>query len=344
MGASDIHIQTENAVFFNVDAGLVKTGIMPTRHEIEDIIKIIVKDEGGPAKLFDKLERDLSYSIATRSGVQRFRVNIALCKTGYYIAMRRIARIGSDPSKIGLPDKLVQIATSVPYGIVFVVGPTGSGKSTTLATLTSYMAEQKARNIVTIEDPVEYDIVSDTSHVVQREVGRETLSFRNAIRAAMRERPNILLIGEIRDPDTAEAALQIAKSGHLVLTTMHAKEVTQIPQRVASMFKAEHQPWILNELMENMVAGVAQTLVLTADGRRRLVTEFCDTTSEDVRQLMCDNKTQKVREIMRKGDVGWTMNSHLAALLRSGIIGAESALSSSNDIDEMRGIVSALTG
>lgn len=340
-GASDIHIQSEFPVFFNVDSGLIATNHRPTRPEIEQMISAIMKNDGAASQLYDRREKDLSFLLASKNGeTTRFRVNISLCKTGIYIVMRRLKKVNPNPFGIGVPKRLVDIVTSVPYGIVFIVGPTGSGKSTTLASIISWMADEHPRNIITIEDPVEYDLIPGKSNVVQREVHKDTESFGAGLRAAMRQRPNIIMVGEVRDPDTAVAALQAAKSGHLVFTTMHTSIVTQIPGRIASMFPADQQPWIMNELMDSMVAGVAQTLVKTVDGGRKLVTELIDTTSESVREMMREGQIQNVRDLMRSNELGWTMNSQLMGLIKAKQILPESAKTNTNDLAELKYLLS----
>ncbi len=333
--ASDIHIQSEFPVFLRIHGVMTETDIRPSRSEIEEMLNYLLKTDGAIAKLYDKEEYDVSYSVQTREGPLRFRVNVSLGKEGVYIVMRRLKRVDAEPATLGVPDRLIEIVGKVPYGLVFIAGPTGSGKSTTLASLLSSIAKKDPQNIVTIEDPIEYELVRGVSLVVQREVGKHTLSFARALRAAMRQDPDTILVGEVRDPETAVAAMQAAKSGHIVFSTIHTSIATQIPGRVASMFKSEEQPRIVTELMESMVAGVVQALVPTVDGKRALVTEVMDCSTTEVRDMIRQGAVDQVRELMRNGRIGWTLNMKLAELIARGLVTEDAARGYTNDLQEL---------
>jgi twitching motility protein PilT len=335
-GASDIHIKSGSIVKYRVNGTLQIGKHKPNRSEIEGLIGCMMKDPGAMSSLYDKQEKDLTYSLPLREGAVRFRVNIALVQGGVYVVMRHLKDVNPDPLLLGVPQKFIDLVESVPYGIFFVVGPTGSGKSTTLASLISHFAIKTGMNFVTIEDPIEYHLIEgEQSNISQREVGKDTLTFSNGIRAAMREDPDIILVGEVRDPETAESAIRAAKTGHIVFTTMHTSITTQIPSRITGIFPSGRERWIMSELMESMVAGMAQSLIKTKTGGRTLVTEVLDTTRRDVRALLQDGGKDKVRKMMMSGEIGWTMNSKLIEKFKEGVISEEDIKGNTNDIDEL---------
>lgn len=340
--ASDIHIQTGAPVFFRIH-GIMTTQeqFTPSRAEVEEMLTSLMKTDGALAGMYDKEEYDLSYAMPLREGVKRFRVNISLCKEGIYIVMRQLKKVDPKPLEIGVPKPLIDLVENIPYGLIFIAGPTGSGKSTTLASVISYMAINSSSNIVTIEDPIEYEIISanSKSNVVQREVHKHTLAFDRGIRAAMRQDPDIILVGEVRDPETSVAAIQAAKTGHTVFATIHTSVSSQIPARVISMFQPERQSWVMNELMESMVCGMVQALVPTVTGKRVLVTEFLDLTSPDTRMLIRDSRLDKVKEKMMAKEIGWTLNMDLAEFVKKGVVSKETAYGYTNDLDDIRRIL-----
>lgn len=333
--ASDIHIQSNFPVFIRVHGEMKAMDIKPSRADIEDMLSLIMKTEGAIAGLYDKEEKDLSYQLQMRETTLRFRVNVSLTKEGIYVVLRRLKSVNPDPVSLGIPQQLIDIILKTSYGIIFLAGPTGCGKSTTLASLISFMAAREAVNIVTVEDPIEYELLPGKSHVAQREVKKHSKEFSTALRAAMRQDPDIILVGEVRDPDTAIAAIQAAKSGHIVFSTIHTSMASQIQKRVAGMFPIERQPWINAELLDVLVAGCVQALVPTTDGKRTLATELMISTDLSVRELLRNDKQTEVRNLMREKKIGWTLNQDLLKIKASGRISAETVTGYSNDIGEL---------
>jgi twitching motility protein PilT len=254
-----------------------------------------------------------------------------MTKKGVSIVMRRLKSVETNPLNLGVPGDLLRLVLESPKGgIIFIAGPTGSGKSTTLASLIAYLVATRCLNCVTIEDPIEYDIPEGMGNIIEREVGTTTLSFERALRAAMRQRPDVILVGEVRDPETASAAIQAAKTGHLVFTTIHTLMTTQVPSRIASMFPVEKQEWMIQELTDVLLAVMVQVLVPTA-GRLVLATEFLDTKDAAARELLVRGRHDLLRQQQRSGQIGWTLNQSLRVLVDSEEVEEAEARRATND-------------
>jgi twitching motility protein PilT len=333
--ASDIYIQSESPVFLRVDGRMDAAAAPPEGYEIDEATERILRVSGARAQLYDREEKDLSYARQVGSGKEkktfRFRVNLCMTKKGVSIVMRRLKSVETNPLNLGVPGDLLRLVLeSSAGGIIFIAGPTGSGKSTTLASLMAYLVATKCLNCVTIEDPIEYDIPEGVGNIIEREVGTTTLSFERALRAAMRQRPDVILVGEVRDPETASAAIQAAKTGHLVFTTIHTLMTTQVPSRIASMFPVEKQEWMVQELTDVLLAVMVQVLVPTA-GRLVLATEFLDTKGAATRELMVRGRHDLLRQQQRSGQIGWTLNQSLRVLVDSEEVEEADARRATND-------------
>jgi len=341
--ASDIYIQSESPAFLRIHGRMMPAGVgPPEEYELDDAVERILKVSGARAQLYDREEKDLSYAKQAGSGrvkkTFRFRVNICLTKKGVSIVMRRLKPVEPDPVNLGVPGELIElILESSAGGIIFIAGPTGSGKSTTLASITAFLLRSRSLNCVTIEDPIEYDIPDGKGNIIEREVGTSTLSFENALRAAMRQRPDVILVGEVRDPETALAAIQAAKTGHLVFTTIHTLMATQVPSRIASMFPIEKQSWIIQELVDVLLAAMVQVLVPRSGshpkrGELILATEFLHVQKTYTRALLLDGQYERLREEQRSSALGWTLNQTLKKLVASHNIDESDARKVTNDI------------
>jgi twitching motility protein PilT len=333
--ASDIYIQSESPVFLRISGRMAAAADPPEGYEIDEAIERILRVSGARAQLYDREEKDLSYARQVGSGKEkktfRFRVNLCMTKKGVSIVMRRLKSVETNPLNLGVPGDLLRLVLESPTGgIIFIAGPTGSGKSTTLASLIAYLVATRCLNCVTIEDPIEYDIPEGMGNIIEREVGTTTLSFERALRAAMRQRPDVILVGEVRDPETASAAIQAAKTGHLVFTTIHTLMTTQVPSRIASMFPVEKQEWMIQELTDVLLAVMVQVLVPTA-GRLVLATEFLDTKDAAARELLVRGRHDLLRQQQRSGQIGWTLNQSLRVLVDSEEVEEAEARRATND-------------
>ncbi|MEM4218406.1 MAG: ATPase, T2SS/T4P/T4SS family, partial [Candidatus Methanomethylicaceae archaeon] len=217
---SDVHIVEGYPPYARIKGDLVKIPFrypVVDRSMIETAVRKILKTEGAISRLYERDEIDLTYE---HKG-ERFRVNVAIAQGKIFLAIRYLEETIPPPHELGVPKEFTDVIIKHSYGVAFLVGPTGSGKSTTLVSCISYMLSKVARRVVTIEDPVEYMITPGKGIVTQREVGRDTKAFSSALRAAMREDPDVILVGEVRDTETALNCLSAAETGHLVVTTLH---------------------------------------------------------------------------------------------------------------------------
>lgn len=272
-------------------------------------------------------EMNLGLSVA---GVGRFRVNVYMQRGEVSMVIRFIK--GEIPSlnNLNLPPVLKDVVMHN-HGLVLVVGSTGSGKSTTMASMIDFRNAQRSGHILTIEDPIEYTFSHRKSIIGQREVGLDTLSYDNALREAMREAPDMIMIGEVRDRETMEAAINYADTGHLCLTTLHAVNANQALDRVINLFPAEAKHQILMDLSLNLRAIISQRLVVGSDRMRVPAVEVLVNTSY-ISELMREGKLGEVKEAMEKGGASGmqTFDQSLYHLYKQGKISLEEALSNAD--------------
>lgn len=266
----------------------------------------------GDTELFER-EMELDFSLQ-KEGLGRFRINVFRERGEVAMVIRYVRETVPTIEELNLPQVLKKLVMA-PRGLVLVVGTTGSGKSTSLASMIDYRNGQQTGHILTIEDPIEYMHVHKKSIVNQREVGHDTLSYEAALRRAMREAPDVILIGEIRDKDTMEQALKYAQSGHLCLSTLHATNASQTIKRIINFFSEPHYKELLMDLSLNLKAVVSQRLLLTKEGQRVPAVEVMIATPY-VQELIEKGKITELQEAIEKGGSGTTgMQSMNGALL-----------------------------
>ncbi|MBI3077854.1 MAG: type IV pilus twitching motility protein PilT [Deltaproteobacteria bacterium] len=278
--------------------------------------------DGQRARFEEARELDFAITLDQRL---RFRINVFVQERGVAAALRPIPLTIPSLESLGLPDVLLQVA-EFPTGLVLVTGPTGSGKSTTLAALVDLINTLRAVHIVTIEDPIEFIHHPKQALVSQREVGTHTTSFASALRAALREDPDVLLVGEMRDLDTVSLALTAAETGHLVLATLHTTSATSAVHRVLDVFPAGQQAQVRAMLAQSLELVLTQRLARTTDGRRTPVVEVLRGVP-GVRNLIRENKVHQIPALIETGQrYGMiSLERSLSNLVAQGRVSAEEA-------------------
>jgi len=307
-----------------------------TPEQVRDLTYRILSTE-QQKMLETKRSVDLAYSLP---GVARFRVNVFFQRSTLGAALRMIPAEIKTLDQLGLPPHIAQFAT-IPRGLVLVTGPTGSGKSTTLATLIDMINRTRYEHILTIEDPIEFLHWHRRCIVNQREIGADASSFADGLRAALRQDPDVVLVGEMRDLETIQTALTAAETGHLVFATLHTQSAPQTIDRIIDVFPAEQQDQVRMQLSTTLQAIVTQTLVPTADGRGRIAALEILIPDDAVRNLIRQGKIEQIYSIMQTGTARGlqTMEQALADLVLRRVITREVALSRSSRTDELEGLL-----
>ena len=331
--ASDLHLQVSMPPMFRVDGTLAPiTGYQPlTEPDVESLIFSVLDEEQKNILLKDK-EFDFSFAFGDQA---RFRVNAFHESGNLAMALRVIPSKIFSVEELGLPP-IVNKFADYPRGLVLVTGPTGSGKSTTLASVIHKINNEKSLHIITIEDPIEYMHKSIKSAVVQREVHYDTFSFGVALRSVLREDPDVVLIGEMRDLETIAAAITIAETGHLVLATLHTNSASQSVDRMIDVFPPHQQTQIRTQLSNILMAICSQRLVPTIGGGRIAAAEILVATPA-VRNIIREGKSHQLEAVIQTGaQYGMqAMDRTLADLVQKGIVTYEEAVTFAVDIDEL---------
>ena len=282
--------------------------------------------------------RDLECNFAiSLPGVARFRVNVFMQQQNVGMVIRTIANEIPDFAKLGLPDTLKEIIMSK-RGLVLVVGATGSGKSTSLAAMIDHRNKNSAGHIVTVEDPVEFVHVSQQSLITHREVGIDTHSWHNALKNTLRQAPDVILIGEIRDTETMEHAIAFAETGHLCLGTLHSNSANQTIDRIINFFSEERRKQLLMDLSSNLRAIISQRLVKKADGKGRCAAIEILINTPIVADKLLKGEFHEIKAIMGKSrELGMkTFDYSLFELYNEGVISYEEAIRNADSANELR--------
>jgi twitching motility protein PilT len=339
-GASDIHFKVGDRPAYRMDGAL--RGL---KHEVlspADTRKIsehLVDGDGAQPDLDSIREYDTSYSV---KGVARFRVNIYRQRGSLCCILRIIPAEIPSIEGLGLPERIGGFADEE-RGLVLVTGATGSGKSSTLAAVIDRINQRRAAHILTIEDPIEFLYTNRNSSISQREVGCDTHSFTSALRAALRQDPDVILVGEMRDAETIDIALKAAETGHLVLSTVHTTDAAKTIGRLIGTFPAEEQPAVRLRLAENLRGVVSQRLLARRDGKGRVVAAEIMVATKTVQEYLKDSaRTSELKDVIEKGSDQYGMQSfdqHLTRLYRSGAISLDVAkAAASNPADFERAL------
>lgn len=323
-GGSDIFFTTGAPVSMNIEGKMHQIGKTPLEPGMAKEIAYSVMDENQKMGFEATMEMNLGMSIRD---IGRFRINIYTQRGEVSLVIRYIKSDVPSLDELNLPEKLKDLI-SRRKGLVLVVGATGSGKSTTLASMINHRSLNMPGHILTIEDPIEYMFDHQKSIVGQREVGLDTLSYENALREAMREAPDVIMIGEVRDRETMEAAIQYADTGHLCITTLHSVNANQTLDRILSFFPPDSRNQILMDLSMNLVSVVSQRLVTGISGKRVAAIEIL-INSPYISELIRKGDFHEIKEIMEKGEADGmqTFDQSLYALFQEGKIDIQTALS-----------------
>ena len=329
--ASDLHLSAGLPPMIRVHGDVRRINLPAMDHEeVHNLIYDIMNDSQRK-EYEERLECDFSFSIP---GLARFRVNAFVQERGAGAVMRTIPSKILTLEQLNCPKSFTDIAMQ-PRGIVLVTGPTGSGKSTTLASLIDKINSEKAHHIITIEDPIEFTHKSKKSVVVQREVHYDTYSFSAALRSSLRQDPDVVLIGEMRDLETISAAITIAETGHLVFATLHTNSAAQSIDRMIDVFPPHQQPQIRAQLSNILMAICSQRLVPAIGGGRVVAAEIL-IANPAVRNIIREGKSHQLDAVIQTGaEQGMqTMDRTLANLVQNGTITYDSAREFAVDVTE----------
>ncbi len=332
-GASDVHVKELCPVAVRIDGKIAYSDYIATTEVIESFIKQVSSE-----KQLKLLENDGDLDISHREdGVGRFRVNIHRQRTNTGITFRYVKNEIRTFSELGLPEVLKQISSEV-RGIIILTGTTGSGKSTTLAAMLDYINETRSDHVITIEDPIEYEFADKKSFFEQREVGIDTSSFASALKHALRQDPDVIMVGEMRDRSSFEAALQAADTGHLVMTTLHASNASQTISRILDFYEKNEQEPIREALATNLSAVVSQRLCPRAEGVGRVPVCEVMINTPMVNKLLQEDRLDRLSSAIAagRGDGMMTFNQCLYDLVENGTITQEDSLIASDNPEQLK--------
>jgi len=337
---SDLHIAAGSPPTIRVNGELRPLLDFPplSPSDIREMLYAIITQKQRE-KFENDLELDTSYTLPGKS---RFRLNMFLQRDAVGAVMRAIPYEIVPFSNLGLPPSVEQFA-ELPRGLVLVTGPTGSGKSTTLASLVDIVNRNKACHIMTVEDPIEFLHKHKRSLINQREVGEDTHSFANALRHVLRQDPDVILVGEMRDLETIQTALTAAETGHLVFATLHTQDAPQSIDRVIDVFPAHQQQQIRVQLAASLQGIVTQQLIPTADGAGRAVAAEVLVATPAIRNLIREAKVHQIYSLMQAGAKHGmvAMDQSLSTLVRQGRVTMETAIEFCSNEDDLRRLASS---
>ncbi|MEI8055779.1 MAG: type IV pilus twitching motility protein PilT [Actinomycetes bacterium] len=337
-GASDLHITANARPTIRLAGSLVQLDEFPplTGPVIQRVMYAILT-QAQREKFEEELELDFAYSLPGRA---RFRVNIYRQRDAVGAAFRVIPYEIKSLESLGVPQSVGNFA-ALPRGFVLVTGPTGSGKSTTLAALVDLANRTRSDHIMTVEDPIEFLHKHKSCLVNQREVGEDTWSFSNALKHVLRQDPDIILVGEMRDLETIQVALTAAETGHLVFATLHTQDAAQTIDRIIDVFPPHQQQQVRQQLAMSLQGVVCQTLCRTATGNGRVVATEILVVNPAIRNLIREGKTHQIYSVMQAGAASGmhTLDQHLAELVRSGRITYEQGVEKCHHIEDFNRLI-----
>ena len=332
--ASDLHIKAGEPPILRIHGMLTRTNYPRlTPEDAKNMVYGIMTEE-RQHRYERKMELDMAYAL---EGVARFRVNVFRQRACVGAAFRLIPLRVQTVDELGLPQVLKRIAL-LPRGLVLVTGPTGSGKSTTLAAMIDWINEHRAVHIITIEDPIEFMHTDKVAAIEQREVEIDTHTFADGLRHVMRQNPDVILVGEMRDLETMQLAITAAETGHLVFATVHTTDAAQTMDRIVDVFEPDRQEQIRMQLSVVIQAVVSQTLLPRCDVAGRAAAFEIMMANPAIRNLIREAKTHQIYAMIQTGhDLGMqTLDGHLLQLYRQGLVTFEDAVAKSSNPAEFR--------
>lgn len=340
VGASDLHVTAETPPTMRLDGKLIpleEFGIWSSARVTAALDAIITAEQ---RETFEReLELDFAFEL---SDAARFRVNIYQQRSARGAAFRLIPTRIRTIEELELPPAITRFAT-LPRGLVLVTGPTGSGKSTTLAALIDLINRTRAEHIVTVEDPIEFIHPRKKAVINQREVGHDTHSFSKALKHVLRQDPDIILVGEMRDLETISVALTAAETGHLVFATLHTQSAAQTIDRIIDVYPPHQQSQVRAQLAATLQGVVCQTLVPRASGRGRVAASEVLVATSAISNLIREGQTHQITSALQSGaSQGMrTMDQHLAELVNRTLVREDDARDKAQNVDEFRGMLAA---
>ncbi|WP_437331333.1 type IV pilus twitching motility protein PilT [Sorangium sp. So ce394] len=337
-GASDMHITSGTPPLLRIDGTVVPLKLPPLMPSDTRQLCYSVLSEEQVATFEQRNELDLSFGM---KGLARFRANIYMQRGAVAAAFRQIPFRIMNFDELGLPPVVLDIAAK-PRGLVLVTGPTGSGKTTTLASIIDKINSEQRLHILTIEDPIEYLHPHKLSLVNQREIGSDTASFKDALRYALRQDPDVVLVGEMRDLETVESALTIAETGHLVFATLHTNSAISTINRIIDVFPPHQQSQVRQQLSFTLVAVMTQLLLPRSNGPGRVMAMEVMIPNAAIRNLIREDKLHQIYSQMQVGQAGsgmQTMAQSLVSLYQRRMITLEEMFAAAADPDEIRAML-----
>lgn len=327
-GVSDIHLRTDEKPCFRLRGDLIQVKSDPlTVEDMKLVCHLMIKDQEITAKLDTLKEHDGSFTVPN---ICRVRYNILRYQGKLGIILRLISDKVPTTEELKLPPVINKIA-GANAGLVLVTGATGSGKSSTLAAMINFINKTSAVHVLTLEDPVEYVHTPLKARITQREIGQDTSDFNSALRSALRQDPDIILIGEMRDSETISIAIKAAETGHLVFGTVHTTDALSTIGRLISMFPPEEQHVVRTRLADNLYATISQRLLKTSDGKGRVAAQEIMINNPGIRDAILDpTLTKEIYTYIEKGKNGsgaQSFDQHITKLYKTGIITLEEAKS-----------------
>ncbi|MBI3008856.1 MAG: type IV pilus twitching motility protein PilT [Candidatus Omnitrophica bacterium] len=332
--SSDLYLKTGSPVFFRIDGKLMPYGHDVLKDEDTKEIASHLMDDEEEKRFAITHEMDISYSLP--DGV-RFRVNIFLQRGTVALVFRLIRTNIRSFQELNLPVNVLETLSSEPRGLVLITGVAGSGKSTTLAAMVNFINQRYKKHIVTIEDPVEFMHEDKESIISQREVGMDTKGFHEALRHVIRQSPDVILIGEMRDLETMASAIMAAETGHLVLSTLHTIDATQTVERIINFFPPYQHPQIRMQLSLVLKGVVSLRLLNRKDGSGRIPACEIMVSTPTIRKLILEGKTTQILSAINAGTLFGmqTFNQSLLKLYKEGIVSQEEAMENADNPEEL---------